>query len=85
MQARVILHVLPILQIMLRTVGNMVLEEGTAAQRWLGMIGSSTIALLTGISLPTWLSVDKMDGRWRSADRFSTHPSPMLLYRFYYG
>lgn len=44
-----LLILLPILQIMLGTVGNMVLEEGTTAQRWLSMIGSSAIALLTGV------------------------------------
>lgn len=43
------LILLPILQIMMGTVGNMMLEEGTTAQRWLSMIGSSTIALLTAV------------------------------------
>uniref|UniRef100_UPI0037365372 GntT/GntP/DsdX family permease n=1 Tax=Trueperella sp. TaxID=2699835 RepID=UPI0037365372 len=45
----VILILLPILQIMLGTVGNMMLEEGSTAQRWLSMVGSSAIALLTGV------------------------------------
>lgn len=45
----VLLILLPILQIMLGTVGDMVLDEGTTAQRWLSMIGSSAIALLTGV------------------------------------
>lgn len=44
-----LLILLPILQIMMGTVGNMVLDEGSTAQRWLSMIGSSAIALLTGV------------------------------------
>lgn len=44
-----LLILLPILQITLGTVGDMVLDEGTAAQRWLSMIGSSAITLLTGV------------------------------------
>lgn len=45
----VLLILLPILQIMLGTVGNTVLEEGSAAQQWLGFLGSSAMALLTGV------------------------------------
>lgn len=45
----VLLILLPILQIMLGTVGNTVLEEGTIARQWLGFLGSSAIALLTGV------------------------------------
>lgn len=55
-----LLILLPILQIMLGTVGNMVLEEGTTAQRWLGMIGSSTIALLTGVIVAYLVIGNKM-------------------------
>ena len=45
----VLLILLPILQIMLGTVGNTVLKEGSTAQQWLGFLGSSSIALLTGV------------------------------------
>ena len=45
----VLLILLPILQIMLGTVGNTVLKEGSTAQQWLGFLGSSAIALLTGV------------------------------------
>ncbi|MHA6523316.1 GntP family transporter [Tessaracoccus sp. G1721] len=43
------LILLPILQIMVGTVGNMTLEEGSAARGLAGMIGSSPIALLTAV------------------------------------
>lgn len=45
----VMLILLPILQIMLGTVGNTVLEKDSQAQHWLGFLGSSAIALLTGV------------------------------------
>lgn len=45
----ILIILLPIFQIMLGTVGNTVLDEGSPAQRWLSMIGSSAIALLTGV------------------------------------
>lgn len=45
----VMLILLPILQIMLGTVGNTVLEKDSPAQHWLGFLGSSAIALLTGV------------------------------------
>ena len=45
----VFLILLPILQIMLGTVGNMVLEEGTPMRGLLGMLGASPVALLTAV------------------------------------
>ncbi|MDP9806109.1 GntP family gluconate:H+ symporter [Trueperella bonasi] len=56
----VLLILLPILQIMLGTVGNMVLDEGSTAQRWLSMIGSSAIALLTGVIIAYLVIGSKM-------------------------
>lgn len=43
------LVLLPILQIMVGTVGNMSLEEGTFARDLAGMIGAAPIALLTAV------------------------------------
>ena len=43
------LILLPILQIMVGTVGNMTLAEGSTARGLAGMIGSSPIALLTAV------------------------------------
>ncbi len=45
----ILLILLPILQIMLGTVSSMVLEEGTTAQRWLSLIGSSAVALTVAV------------------------------------
>lgn len=43
------LILLPIAQIMVGTVGNMLLEEGSPAQNWVGMIGTSAVALMVGV------------------------------------
>lgn len=43
------LILLPILQIMVGTVGNMTLEEGTFGRGLVGMLGASPIALLTAV------------------------------------
>lgn len=53
---------LPILQIMLGTVSNTVLESGSTAQRVLSMVGSSAIALLTGVIVAYLVIGRKM--RW---------------------
>ncbi|MFY9263186.1 MAG: GntP family transporter [Actinomycetaceae bacterium] len=64
-----VLILLPILQIMLGTVGNMMLEEGTTGQRWLSMIGSSAIALLTGVIVAYLVIGSKM--KWSLEKRGS--------------
>lgn len=43
------LILLPIAQIMVGTVGNMLLEKGSPAQNWVGMIGTSAVALMVGV------------------------------------
>lgn len=45
----IVLILLPIAQIMVGTVGNMLLTPGSAAQKWVGMIGTSAVALLVGV------------------------------------
>lgn len=45
----VALILLPIVQIMVGTVGNMLLAKGSEAQKWVGMIGTSAVALLVGV------------------------------------
>lgn len=70
-----LLILLPILQIMMGTVGNMMLEEGSTAQRWLSMIGSSAIALLTGV-IVAYLVVGKKMG-WSLEKRGSVLDSAL--------
>lgn len=45
----IFLILLPILQIMLGTVGNMMIEEGSPLRGLLGMLGAAPIALLTAV------------------------------------
>lgn len=45
----ILLILLPLLQIAAGTFGNMSLPKDSAAQRWLGMIGASPIALLVAV------------------------------------
>lgn len=58
----IVIILLPILQIMLGTVSNTVLESGSTTQRVLSMVGSSAIALLTGVIVAYLVIGRKM--RW---------------------
>ena len=71
----VALILLPIIQIMMGTVGGMTLEEGSFVQRLLSMIGASPLALLTAV-IVAYLVVGHQQG-WSLEKRGSVLDSAL--------
>ncbi|MDO4887701.1 MAG: GntP family transporter [Actinomycetaceae bacterium] len=71
----ILLILLPILLIMLGTVGSMILTEGSTAARFLSMIGASPIALLIGV-LVAYVVVGNFM-RWNLSERTSVLDSAL--------